>query len=222
MGFWIRNAIIAIILIGLGVAFFLNKDLLLSLTAEDNQAVTVNVGDSEESSVDADKDKEKVKYQQGKKSTNAAAEGLSKFYAKIYGDDSKRKVRNNIIFLPDPEGDLVNLLQAKEMMVRPFRKNWSGTKVSRTFRKGETLYQKITEYAADEGVDIIWWINKDFIVKDPFRINKNLLKTASQIGKGISGHFPEGINTYFCYRQRTIVFISEPPTYLNDECLFLK
>tara|TARA_R110002050_G_scaffold272154_6_gene415901 strand:+ start:128 stop:802 length:675 start_codon:yes stop_codon:yes gene_type:complete len=224
MGFWIRNAIIAIILIGLGVAFFLNKDLLLSLTTEDNQTTTVNVGDSEESSVDAEKNKEKVKvkYQQGKKSTNAAAEGLSKFYAKIYGDDSKRKVRNNIIFLPDPEGDLVNLLQAKEMMVRPFRKNWSGTKVSRTFRKGETLYQKITEYASDEGVEIIWWVNKDFIVKDPFRINKNLLKTASQIGRGISGHFPEGMNTYFCYRQRTIVFISEPPTYLNDECLFLK
>jgi hypothetical protein len=222
MGFWIRNAIIAIILIGLGVAFFLNKDLLLSLTTEDNQTTTVDVEELKEASANAEKEKVKVKYQQGKKSTNAAAEGLSKFYAKIYGDDSKRKVRNNIIFLPDPEGDLVNLLQAKEMMVRSFRKNWSGTKVSRTFRKGETLYQKITEYAADEGVEIIWWLNKDFIVKDPFRINKNLLKTASQIGRGISGHFPEGINTYFCYRQRTIVFISEPPTYLNDECLFLK
>lgn len=213
MGFWIRNAIVAVVLIGLGVAFFLNKDLLLA-SGQDEEQVTV-------AKVDTKKEPAKTQPKTQKKA-NAAADGLSSFYAKIYGDKGDRKVKNNVIFLPDPEGDLVKILQAREMVVRPYRKNWTGTKASRSFRKGETLYQKLSEYSANDGLEIIWWINKDFIVKDPFRINKNILKTASQIGKAVAGHFPESINSYFCYRQRTIVLVNEPLTYLNDECILLK
>tara|TARA_R110001583_G_scaffold12280_12_gene54686 strand:+ start:5156 stop:5848 length:693 start_codon:yes stop_codon:yes gene_type:complete len=220
MGFWIRNAILAIVLIGLAVAFFLNKDLLLALDQEAVQTSTTKVETKKGASKDVTQ--ETQKYQQKQKTTNAAADGLSNFYAKIYGDNSKRKVRNNIIFLPDPEGDLVKILQAREMIVRPYRKSWSGTTASRSFREGETLYQKLSEYSASDGLEVIWWINKDFIVKDPFRIDKNILKTASQIGRGVSGHFPQGIKSYFCYRQRTLVFINDPLTYLDDECILLE
>jgi hypothetical protein len=216
MGFWIRNAILAAVLIGLAVAFFLNKDLLLSMDNEESQTTA--------SKVESEKDttKDTPKKQPVKKDTNAAADGLSSFYAKIYGDKEDRKIRNNIIYLPEPEGDLVKILQAREMVVRPFRKDWSGSKASRRFKKGETLYQKLSEFSADDGLEIIWWINKDFIVKDPFRIDKNILKTASQVGNAVSGHFPEGINSYFCYRQRTLVFVNEPPAYLDEECIPLK
>ena len=216
MGFWIRNAILAIVLIGLAVAFFLNKDLLLALDQEEAQTSTPSA------ETNKDPTKDSPKKQQKKKETNAAADGLSNFYAKIYGSKKDRKVRNNIIYLPEPEGDLVKILQAREMVVRPFRKSWSGTTASRPFRKGETLYQKLSEYSADDGLEIIWWINRDFIVKDPFRIDKSILKTASQIGKAVAGHFPEGINSYFCYRQRTLVFVNEALTYLDDECTLLR
>jgi len=117
---------------------------------------------------------------------------------------------------------LVKILQAREMVVRPYRKNWRGTKSSRPFRKGETLYQKLAEYSSGDGLEVIWWLNKDFIVKDPFRIDKNILKTAKQIGQAVAGHFQEGINSYFCYRQRTLVFINEPLKYLEEECILLK
>ena len=220
MGFWIRNALLTIVLIGLAIAFFLNKDLLLTLEQEAVQTSTKKVETKKGTSKDMTKKTQE--YQQGQKKNNAAADGLSNFYAKIYGDNSKRKVRNNIIFLPDPKGDLVKILQAREMIVRPHRKSWSGTTASRSFRKGETLYQKLSEYSASDGLEVIWWINKDFIVKDPFRIDKNILNTASQIGRAVSGHFPEGINSYFCYRQRTLVFINEPLTYLDDECMLLQ
>jgi hypothetical protein len=217
MGFWIRNAIVAAVLIGLAVAFFLYKDVLLALDQEEQQISTPEAATKSDSA----KTETPPKALPQKAPSNAAADGLSNFYAKIYGDDNKRKVRNNIIFLPEPEGDLVKTLQAREMMVRPYRKDWRGTKASRPFRKGETLYQKLSEYSADDGLEIIWWLNKDFIVKDAFRINKNILKTAKQVGQALSGHFPEGINSYFCYRQRTLVFINEPPSYLNEECILL-
>ena len=212
MGFWVKNAIIALFLIGLGVAFFLYKDILLATDPQAVQTSEAEVTPTEEPEKPAPK----------AKITNAAAEGLSKFYAKIYGDKGDRKIRNNVIFLPDPEGDLIELLKAREMIVRPYRKAWAGNKISRPFRKGETLYQKISEYSADEGLEVIWWLNKDFIVKDPFRINKDIVQTVKQVGNAVSGHFPEGVNSYFCYRQRTVVLISEAPSYLDEECLLLE
>jgi hypothetical protein len=229
MGFWIRNIIIAIILIGLAYTFYANRDLFLSLNDSIEQEVateTVVIKEEKSKPVPTKPTTpEKLQYQQGRTSTNAAADGLSNFYAKIYGDDigkSGPKIRNNIIYLPDPQGDLAEILQARELVVRPYRENWQGTTTSRAFRKGQTLYQKLAEYAEQDGLQIIWWLNRDFIVKDVFRIEKNILKTAYQIGEAVSGHFPEGISSYFCYRQRTLVFVSEAPTYLNEECTLLK
>jgi len=217
MGFWIRNAIIAVVLIGLAVAFFIYKDVLLA-PEQEQQVATPETQNKEETP----KAETPAKPKQKAKSKNAAADGLSNFYAKIYGDKEERKIINNVIFLPEPHGDVVKILQAREMVVRPYRKNWRGNKDSRAFRKGETLYQKLVEYAGDEGVEILWWLNKDFIVKEPFRIDKDILKTAKQIGQAVSGHFPEGINSYFCYRQRTLVFVNEALAYLDEECIPLR
>jgi hypothetical protein len=227
MGFWIRNIIFAIILISLAFAFFANQDFLLSLDSAFEQETSTEVAPLKEPTPKPAPPTAttKPKYQQGRKSANAAADGLSNFYAKIYGDGIDKRgprIRNNIIFLPEPKGDLVEILQAREMMVRPYRANWQGSTASRPFRKGETLYQKLAEYAEQEGLEIIWWLNRDFIIKDAFRINKNILKTAYQVGEAVSGHFPEGINSFFCYRQRTLVFISEAPDYLIEECAALK
>lgn len=221
MGFWIRNIILAIILIALAWAFLANQDYLLSLDgtlteSQPKEVETVPVKTEQ---------KKTYKYQQGRKIDNAAAEGLSNFYAKIYGsgiDENGPKIRNNVIFLPDPSGNLVEILQARELMVRPYRQTWRGSTASRPFRRKETLYQKLAEYAEKDGLEVIWWLNKDFIVKDPFRIEKDILKTAYQVGEAVSGHFPEGIVSFFCYRQRTLVFINEAPEYLKEECLSLK
>ncbi|MDO6506779.1 hypothetical protein Q4506_07915 [Colwellia sp. 4_MG-2023] len=209
MGFWIRSAIIAAILIGLAIAFFLNKDLLLSSNQDDAQSLTAEASDA-------------IKKQLKSKRPNAAAEGLSNFYAKVYGDKEDRKIVNNVIFLPEPEGDLVKILQAKQISTRSYPRSWRGTEENRPFRKGETLYQKLSEYSSSEGLDIMWRLNKDFIIKHPFRIDNDIINTAKKIGNTISGHFPEGINSYFCYRQRTLVFVNESMEYLNDECLHLK
>lgn len=217
MLFWLRNIVIALLLIGLAWAFFANQEYLLSLDG--------SLGTIEASATDDSTSSSAAKYQQATKDNNAAAEGLSNFYAKIYGsglDEKGPKIRNNIIFLPDPQGDLVKTLQAREVVIRPYKKTWQGTTASRPFRTGETLYQKLAEYASEDGLEVIWWLNRDFVIKDPFRIEKDILKTAYQIGEAVAGHFHEGIASYFCYRQRTLVFINEAPDYLDEECIALK
>ena len=226
MNFWLRNLILGIFLTVLAWAFFANQDFLLSLDG--------SLGKVDESSIQGteavtdsttQKSGEKpAEYQQGRSSTNAAAVGLSKFYANLHGDmDGKGpKVRNNIVYLPDPKGDLVKLLQAREMVVRPYKKNWQGSIESRPFRRGETLNQKLAEYTEKDGIDLIWWLNRDYVVKDPFRIKKDILKTTFQVAKAIEGHFESGLSIFFCNRQRAIVVIeSGPQLFLDEECILL-
>ena len=126
MNFWLRNIILGLFLTALAWAFFANQDFLLSLDGP-SEKVTETTISSNEAATKSSPQKSKKKasaYQQGRTSTNAAAAGLSKFYANLYGDmDSKGpKIRNNIVYLPEPKGDLVELLQAREMVVRPYKK----------------------------------------------------------------------------------------------------
>lgn len=218
MFFWIRNIIISIVLIGLAYYFLANHDELFS----DESTIV------EEVSTDGTAETKKVEKKKPIKAkrTNSAADGLSRFYANLHGTDEEDgpKIVNNIVYLPDPKGgkeSLIKTLEAKRMVTRPLRKTWNGTKESRAFRVGETLYQKLSQYAADDGIDVIWWLNRDYVVKDPFRINRNIVKTAHLIGRAIEGHFINGLSTYFCYQQRTIVMIDEGFDYLNEECILL-
>mgnify|MGYP001944466105 CR=1 FL=1 len=156
------------------------------------------------------------------KTDNAAAKGLSRFYANLHGEfGEEAKIRNNVVYLPDPTGNLEEILQAKALMTRPLKENWRGMKESRPFRKGETLFQKLSEYAEKDGLEVIWWLNRDLVIKDPFRIEKEMLKTAYLIGNAVDGHFPEGVTTYFCYKQRSIVLIEQNLEYLQDQCMEL-
>jgi len=226
MNFWLRNIILGIFLTTLAWAFFANQDFLLSLDGSLGKVDDTSIKHTE-AVIDSSEPKPEDKpprYQQGRSSTNAAAIGLSKFYANLHGDTDGKgpKVRNNIVYLPDPKGDLVKLLQAREMVVRPYNKNWQGSIESRPFRRGETLNQKLDEYSEKEGIDLIWWLNRDYVVKDPFRIEKNILKTTFQVAKAIEGHFESGLSIFFCNRQRAIVVIeSAPQPFLDEECILL-
>ena len=226
MNFWLRNIILGLLLTVLAWGFFANQDFLLSLdgslgkvdqSALSNSVTSVTPLPQQAKSSAAD-------YQQGRTSTNASAIGLSRFYANLHGDmDGKGpKIRNNIVYLPEPKGDLTKLLQAREMMVRPYKKNWQGSIESRPFRRGETLNQKLAEYSDKDGIDLIWWLNRDYVVKDPFRIEKNILKTSFQVAKAIEGHFESGLSIFFCNRKRAIVIIeSAPQPFLDEECILL-
>ena len=226
MNFWLRNIILGLLLTVLAWGFFANQDFLLSLDGSlgkvDQSAISSSV-----TSVTPQPQQAKsssADYQQGRTSTNPAAIGLSKYYANLRGDmDGKGpKIRNNIVYLPEPKGDLTKLLQAREMVVRPYKKNWQGSIESRPFRRGETLNQKLAEYSDKDGIDLIWWLNRDYVVKDPFRIEKDILKTSFQVAKAIEGHFESGLSIFFCNRQRAIVIIeSAPQPFLDEECILL-
>lgn len=217
MIFWIRNIIFGSVLIALVFLLFDNQELLFTAEESTQSEEVVAIDPSDKATI------KKPPKTTVKKSKNAAADGLSRFYANLHGDDNSKgpRIRNNIVYLPDPKGDIVKLLEARRMVTRPLRKTWRGSNENHPFRLGETLFQKLSEYANSEGLEVIWWLNRDFVVKDPFRINKEIIKTAYQVGKAVEGHFEEGINVYFCNQQRALVLINLPIPYLDEECILL-
>jgi hypothetical protein len=231
MNFWLRNILLGTLLIILAGAFFANQDFLLSLDHPANkldstaqapvEKTAANTAAAEAQALQAKTESKRLR---GFKKENAAAAGLTKFYTNIYGDmDSNGpKIRNNIIYLPEPKGNLEKLLQARGMTVRPYNKNWRGSIESRPFRKDETILQKLAHYSTESNIELIWWLNRDYIIKDPFRIEKNMLKTTYQVGKAIEGHFESGLSIYFCYQHRAVVIIeSMPRPFLDEECILL-
>lgn len=226
MNFWLRNIILGVLLSALAVAFFLNQDFLLSLDGSMGQVEesaikpTAAVTDS---APQANSNKA-PEYTQSKKSNNAAAVGLSKFYANLYGDNdgSGPKIRNNIVYLPEPQGEVETLLQARGMVVRPYKDTWRGHIESRRFNTGETLNQKLTTYAEKDGLLLFWWINRDYVIKDPFRIKDDILKTTFKVAKAVEGHFDFGLAIFFCNKQRALVVIENAPhPFLDEECILL-
>lgn len=221
MNFWLRNIILGVILIALATALLLNQDLLFSISQE----AADDISGSNEQVTESAANIAEVKKQtvvRPTKSKNAAAEGLSRFYANLHGDDEKGpKIRNNIVYLPEPKGDLEKILEARRLITRPLRKNWTGRTDTHPFRLGETLFQKLSEYSQENNLEVIWWLNRDFLVKDAFRINKDILTTAYQVGKAVEGHFENGLSIYFCNKHRAIVLIEYSIPYLANECMLL-
>lgn len=229
MGFWLRNIVLGGILIALASALLMNQDLLFSLTEEAADDIAEK---AEQLTSTSETDKSVAKKAdlpatiidpKDIKNDNAAAEGLSRFYANLRGEFGEKgpKIRNNIVYLPEPKQNLESILEARRLVTRPLRKSWTGTTENHPFRLGETLFQKLTQYSEDNGLEVIWWLNRDFVVKDAFRVNKDILTTAYQVGKAVEGHFQNGLSIYFCYQHRAIVLIENDIAYLANECTLL-
>ncbi|WDE13011.1 TcpQ domain-containing protein [Thalassomonas haliotis] len=225
MKFWLPKIIFGLILIIVAFLLLKNQDFIFSASERGEHVPEISLPVQEKMPTKLKDTTIKPKARAvNKESSNAAAEGLSRFYASINSDLGKKgpRIKNHVVYLPEPKGDIDKLLEARRLVTRPLRANWQGDKESRPFRVGQTVFQKLSEYAEDNGLEVIWWLNRDFLVKDPFRINKNIIDTAYQLGKGVEGHFENGVSTFFCHRHRTLVLIDLPTDYIKKECTLLK
>lgn len=226
MTFWIRNLIFGAILAVIAYVLLANMEMISEFASDFTDGAEKSMEETVEESFKTDTAptvKPEPESRSERSSSNKAAEGLSNFYASIRpGLDGKGPViRKNIVYLQEPDGSLEDILEARKMITRPYRKNWRGDKENRPFRTGETLYQKLDQYAQQQGLEIVWWLDKDFIVKDPFRIDRNIVRTAYQIGKAVEGHFENGIDVFFCHEHRNITLISGESAYLSQNCMLL-
>ena len=155
--------------------------------------------------------------------TNAAADGLSLFYANIRAAAERSSNEDEyVIELDMPSTDLNSALQQRSKSVKPSTTKWRGEVKSRRFVEGETLKTIMKQYADEEGIEFLWYLHKDYIVKHNFRVEDNFVATLYQLGKAIDSDFEYEVKAYFCHNQRAAVITEKPSQYVRDNCILAK
>ncbi|TMO10482.1 toxin co-regulated pilus biosynthesis Q family protein [Pseudoalteromonas sp. S558] len=155
-----------------------------------------------------------------KHSKNAAAEGLSRFYASIQNKSKNDKERGNFVLkLAAPEQTLDRVLTERTRIVDPMPTNWAGKIEPRRFESGTTLKEALSEFAENEGITLYWYLDKDFVVKDYFRVDNDFTSTFYQIGRAINDEFEYEVYTYFCHKQRAAIITEKPSEFVRANCV---
>ncbi|MBQ4832842.1 TcpQ domain-containing protein [Pseudoalteromonas sp. MMG010] len=196
MWFWIRNILLTLTLIGVAYFLIFNEDLDLSLS-KDSFSI--------------------------KDSTNAAAKGLSRFYTSIRNQVNDNKERDKFVLpLPTPTLNIDRVLAQRSQVVEPLPANWTGSVTARRFEINSTLKEVLSGYAHDEGIELYWYLKKDYVVKDHFRVDSNFTSALYQVGRAINDDFEHEVYTFFCYNQRAAVITELPSENLRTHCINLK
>lgn len=154
-----------------------------------------------------------------KETTNAAAQGLSRFYASIRDQVSINKDREKFVLdLDTPELSLDRALNQRTRIVEPMPDGWRGEKAPRRFQSGSTLKGVLELQAKNEGITLLWYLDKDFVVKDNFRIDSNFTSALYQVSRSINDDFENEVYAYFCPKQRAAVITVTPSEFVRYNC----
>lgn len=147
--------------------------------------------------------------------------GLSEFYREyrmtstdVIEDESS----DFVLELNNSEESLDAQLAGMSSDLKPANKRWVGEHKFRSFKAGNTLREAITRYAEQEGMQVIWDLDQDFVIKYQFQMNNTIVGSLSDIAKAVNANFEDGVGTYVCPQQRSLVVTEEETAFLKKNC----
>lgn len=149
------------------------------------------------------------------------AENMSNFYAD-YRDTSRNPhiedLGDFVLPVKTPQEPLINRLKKMESIDKPASGRWVGEHKHRSFKSGSTLRGAITDYAQSEGMQLIWELKQDFIIKHTFQLDDSILGSLRKIASAIDSNFDGEVKAYMCPKQRSLVITENASEYLNKYC----
>ncbi|MEP0356847.1 MAG: toxin co-regulated pilus biosynthesis Q family protein [Paraglaciecola sp.] len=148
-------------------------------------------------------------------------ENMSNFYAD-YRLSSRHPREEGlgdfVIEVNTSETPLSERLKKMESLQKPISGRWVGEHKHRTFKVGSTLRTAITNFAQSEGMQVIWELDRDFIVKHHFQLDDSILGSLQMIANAIDTEFDGEVKTYMCPKQRSLVITAQSSDYLTRQC----
>ena len=164
---------------------------------------------------------ESAVHPEGAKTKKSISSNMSDFYSD-YRSSSKGPVDEDlgdfVMGVKTSDKPLGERLQKMESLQKPISGRWVGEHKHRTFKAGSTLRSAITDYAQSEGMQVIWELDKDFIVKHPFQLDDSILGSLRIIANAIDAGFNGEVKAYMCPRQRSLVITETTTEYLETQC----
>ena len=203
MWFWVRHASAAIILIFLGAYIIMYDSPIVTRDNINSVANSNAVAGSKETG-------------------RQAMEGFGNFYSNLKEkyDKAMAGVGDEIfvIDLKKPDSTLTQELQKIGVATRSVSGSWVGERKNRRFVKGDTLRERMQEIAIEENMHLIWWLERDFIVKLPFRVEETTVGTLYKMSTAIDSDFERDVFAFFCSAQRTLVVTDVVEHYVRENC----
>ncbi len=149
------------------------------------------------------------------------ADNLASFYEEFRlssKDPIQEQYGDFVIALELPEASQTEQLVAISTVNSPPEENWQGQYKFRSFAEGTTIRTEAMKYAEQEGMQLIWDLNQDFIIRHRFLSENSLVATLDEVAGAIDANFVPQVNVYFCNKKRTIVIAENAGTYVKDNC----
>ena len=158
---------------------------------------------------------------EGDSGPKSLSENMSDFYAEYrlsLHQPQEESIGNFVIELKLSDTPLGERLEQMESLQKPLGASWAGEYKHRTFAAGSTLRGAISDYAQSEGMQLIWELDKDFIVKHQFQMNNSITGSLQSIAKTIDDSFEGIVRAYVCPKQRSLVITAKDSVYLQKNC----
>lgn len=149
------------------------------------------------------------------------SQGLSEFYREYRmtaSDPIEDQESDFVVELNNEGGSLDSQLSGMSSELKPANNRWVGEHKNRSFKPGNTLREAITRYAQQEGMQVIWDLDQDFVIKYHFQIDNTIVGSLSDIASAIDSNFESGVGTYVCPQQRSLVVTEEVTPFLKKNC----
>ncbi|GGW87126.1 TcpQ domain-containing protein [Alteromonas halophila] len=158
---------------------------------------------------------------EGEKKDKSVSSGLSEFYREFRmssSDPIKEDVGDFVVDVGGADQSLDNKLASMSSQSRPVSERWTGEHKFRTFKAGTTLREAISQYAQQEGMQVIWDLDQDFVIKHQFQMDSTISGSLASIATAIDSNFEGQVRAYLCPQQRSLVVTTEDSEFVAQNC----
>ena len=166
-------------------------------------------------------EREQAPVPEGEKKDKSVSSGLSDFYREFRMSSSElieEELGDFVMELSGSKQTLDDKLANMSSQSRPVDKRWTGEHKFRTFKAGATLREAISQFAQQEGMQVIWDLDQDFVIKHQFQIDSTISGSLASIANAIDSNFEGQVHAYLCPRQRSLVVTTEQTEFLKQNC----
>ena len=158
---------------------------------------------------------------ESQKEEKSVSKGLSEFYSefRMSATDPLREEKGDFVLdIAGVDPNLDSKLEKMASKTRPVKSNWTGEHKFRTFNEGNTLREAISQYAQDEGMQLIWNLEQDFVIKHQFQLDNTVSGSLANIASAIDSSFEGEVKAYLCADQRSLIVTEEETKLLKEQC----
>lgn len=159
------------------------------------------------------------------KEEKSVSKGLSEFYRdfRMSSTDPLEDEQGDFVLdIAGVDPNLDSKLANMSSQTRPVEKNWTGEHKYRTFKEGNTLREAISQYAQAEGMQLIWNLEQDFVIKHQFQLDNTVAGSLAKIASAIDSSFEGEVQAYLCAEQRSLVVTAQETDFLKNQCRLVR